>query len=35
MNELKLHFFWTAVFAICKGIIYLLFGAACIKYLWS
>jgi|DEB19_MinimDraft_3_1074340.scaffolds.fasta_scaffold35972_7 hypothetical protein len=35
MNQLQLHFFWTGVFAICKGIIHLLFAAALIKYLWS
>ena len=33
MNHIELHFFWVAVFNICKGIVYLLFASAWIKYL--
>jgi len=35
MNELKLRYFWIAVFGIGKGITYLLAMASMIKYLWS
>lgn len=35
MSELDKIFAWQAVFAISKGIAYLLFMAAMIKYLWS
>ncbi len=35
MNELDKIFAWQAVFAIGKGIAYLLFISAMIKYLWS
>lgn len=35
MNKLELSIVWAAIFAVCKGIIHLLFAAALIKYLWS
>jgi hypothetical protein len=33
MNQLELQFAWAAIFGIGKGITYLLFMAALIKYL--
>ena len=35
MKEEVYVFFWQALFAIVKGITYLLFIAVMIKYLWS
>ena len=35
MNDYKLQMMWVGVFAVVKGIAYLLFMAAMIKYLWS
>lgn len=35
MNNLESVIFWDGVFTIGKGITYILFAAACIKYLVS
>ena len=35
MTNLERQFVWEGIFAIGKGIAYLLFMAAMIKYLWS
>ena len=35
MKEFEMEMWWTGIFAIGKGIMYLLFMAAMIKYLWS
>jgi hypothetical protein len=35
MSEFEKEMWWAGIFAIGKGITYLLFMAAMIKYLWS
>jgi hypothetical protein len=35
MKEFEMEMWWAGIFAIGKGITYLLFMAAMIKYLWS
>ena len=35
MNEYEMEMWWVGLFTIGKGIAYLLFMAAMIKYLWS
>jgi hypothetical protein len=35
MSEFEKKMWWAGIFAIGKGITYLLFMAAMIKYLWS
>lgn len=35
MNNLETIVFWDAIFMIGKGITYVLFAAACVKYLVS